>query len=221
MEEVVIHMRTFRTSVLAGAGAVALAAGVIAPGVASAGSLDSLGSSEAAPEVVASANFTVEGSDGDAKVTAEATEACTVDFTLDAKQGDASNWVVQYRVDDADPKISSEDGEFYSVFNPVVANHEDDAEALNENYGDEYGWDVGVGEQSVDLSGVEASEDGTHDVKFWIYRGMPKGGWDSDNAQQTGTVEVTGCPTAEEEAFGSLASLDVLGSLGSLLSTEN
>jgi len=225
--EVVNDMRTFKSSMLAGIGAVALAGAFVAPGIASAeaagplGSLGSLGSSNTeGPAAPAKTDTKSIQPDSRLKVTATAYDNCTVEFNMEATDSDNVNWVVDYRIDGEEATIDAEGkGEFFDVYYPVVTNQEDVAASLNAGYDGKY--DVGVGEKTVDLSQLERiapTADGSHTVEFKLYRGSPVGGWDADSARQTGEITVTGCPT--ESPLGSLGSLDVFGSIEGLFSTE-
>lgn len=218
-------MRTFRNSMLAGAGAVALAAGVIAPGVASADSLGSLGSSDEGGSG-GTATITV---DGRYELSATGNNDCTVDFELNSLWEDyqGTSGGPYFR---ADYQVDDEDHTFNSVYRPVVVSAQNTYDAITNR---DNPYDIGLNtaavdlteartvpdaddiSKTVDLPGVAANADGTHEITFGVYQG-PNG----NDYDKTKTVTVTGCPTAEEEAFGSLASLDVFGSLGSLLSTD-
>ncbi len=209
---------------LAGIGAVALAGAFVAPGIAAAapsGSLGSLGASPEATEAEATGTVTY-SPDERVTVTATGYDNCTVDFTLDAKNSDAINWVADFRVDDEDAKIDGGEGEFFDVYRPVVTNQADAAQALNDKYGDKYGWDVAVDENTVNLDdlGIAPTEDGTHTVTFKMYRGSPAGGWAAaEEKGWAGPVTVTGCTTTGGDDAG-LGSLGLFGSLGSLFGTE-
>lgn len=185
-------MRNLRVALLAGAGATALAGGVIAPGIA--------GAADASTDTISP--------DDRVSVTANATDAdCTVDFLMDADADDDANWVADYRVDDEEPTIPNAGDEFFHVYNPVVTNQQHVADSLNSMEGQDY--KVGVGDSTVDLSGYGPGE---HTVTFKLYRGPSAGSWTEDQ-KETGSV-VIDCPG--EEGSGSLGSLDELGDLGSL-----
>ncbi len=191
-------MRNLRVTLLAGAGAAALAGGVIAPGVAGA----------------AGASTHTISPDERVSVTATADDAeCTVDFVMDAIDSENANWVADYRVDDEEPNIPNPDDEFFHVYNPVVTNQQHVADALNDA-----GYIVGLDNSTVDLSGYGPGE---HTVTFKLYRGPSAGNWTEDE-KKTGTV-VIDCPgdegPGEEEPgddTGSLGSLGELGDPGSL-----
>ncbi|WP_248499710.1 hypothetical protein [Tomitella gaofuii] len=173
---------------------MALAGGIIAPGIASAadgGTTDSISP--------------------DSRVTVSATgnDDCTVDFTLKATDSDTANWVADYRVDGEDPTIESTGDAFFNVYHPVVTNQKDAAEALNGL--EDHDYNVGVNTQQVDLSSYGPGE---HTVTFKLYRGPSAGNW-GDEEKQTGEITVT-CADDQEDGTGSLGSLDVFGSLGSI-----
>ncbi len=206
---------------LAGIGAVALAGAFVAPGIATAAPSGSLGSLGSAAEATETGEVSY-SPDERVTVTATGYDNCTVDFTLEAENSDAINWVADFRVDGEDATLPSDEGEFFGVYRPVVTNQEDAATALNEKYGEKYGWNVAVGENTVNLDelGIAPTEDGTHKVTFKMYRGSPAGGWDAVEAEGfSEPVTVSGCTTTAGEGAG-LGSLDLFGSLGSLFGTE-
>lgn len=189
-------MRNLRVPLLAGAGAAALAGGVIAPGIA--------GAADASTDTISP--------DDRVSVTATADDdECTVDFVMDAIDSENANWVADYRVDEEEPTIPSAGDPFFHVYNPVVTNQQAAAEALNGMEGQDY--KVGVGTATADLRGYGLGE---HTVTFKLYRGPSAGNWTEDE-KQTGSV-VIDCPGDEgpDDDTGSLGSLGELGDLGSL-----
>lgn len=187
-------MRTLRTALLAGAGATALAGGVIAPGIAGAAPGDA---------------GTISPDDR-VSVTATATAECTVDFEMNTTDSENANWVADYRVDDEQPTIPSTGDPFFHLYNPVVTNQQHVADSLNEREGQDYS--VGVDDATADLKGYGP---GKHRVTFKLYRGPSAGNWTEDQ-KQTGTV-VLDCPDDETgDDTGGLGSLGELGDPGSL-----
>ncbi|WP_024794514.1 hypothetical protein [Tomitella biformata] len=202
-------MRAFRTPLLAGVGAVALAGSLIFPGIAG-----------AAEPIVEPNRFEIAATDnGD----------CTATFELTDLSDGRSNWRADYRVDgeDANFNISAP----RPAYRPVVVSNQAIADAIA---GRANPYPVAANEATVDLTesrivptantdevktlpGVERNETGTHEVEFGVYQG---GVLHTDDIyQKVVTITVTGCPTTEDGSdspdsiFGSLGG----GSLGNLL----
>lgn len=229
--EVVNHMRTFKSSMLAGIGAVALAGAFVAPGIASAeaaGPLGSLGSLGSEPEATESGTQVIT-SDNNFKLSATGYNNCTVEFTLEnlRASGNTPNWRADYRVDGEDPSMERE---IRDVYRPVLTNSQETYDAIEKR---DNSYDIDLNEVTIDLTadrtvpvdntdvaiapGVAPNADGVHEVTFGVYQGPGLGNDQPEyNAQKT--VTVTGCPT--ESPLGSLGSLDVFGSIEGLFSTE-
>lgn len=217
-----MRTRNFRTSILAGAGAVALAAGVIVPGIASAdsGSLGSLTGQPTATET-GTKTFTEPGK---YKIAATGYDNCTVKFELNSLYDE---YVPNYR---ADYRVDAEDTVFNKVYRPVVGSNQVIVDAIK---GRDNPYDIALETDTVDLTeartvpsaaddsettelaGVAPNEDGKHTVSFGVYQG-PEG---TSVSPERVEVQVTGCPTTGTGSmdFGSLdfGSLDLFGSLGS------
>lgn len=159
---------------------------------------------------------------GGAEVTATATDSCEVTFAFDEgsvteERLESVNWVVDYRIGDEAPTIEAfnEDDELdeqLSVFRPVVASNQDTVDALNNH--DEYDFDVGLLDHTVNLNDVaEPNDTGEHTVSFKFYRGSAD--WHSD--ENRAEVTVTGCETVGDDDPGLIGSvihtIDVFGSL--------
>ncbi len=221
---------------LAGIGAVALAGAFVAPGVAAAAPSSSLGSLGSSPEateaeVVETETITYEGK---FDLTATGYDNCTVTFELTNLWEDypgtagGPNWRTDYQVDDESPSIERD---IRDVYRPVLTNSQATKNAIDAR---ENPYEIALGETTVDLTaertvplsnddvttvpGVESNADGEHTVTFGVYQG-PGLGNALDEYNDTKSVTVTGCPTADD-ATGSLGSLDLFGSLGSLFGTE-
>ncbi|MDN5758233.1 MAG: hypothetical protein L0H59_06825 [Tomitella sp.] len=181
-------MRTFRTSVLAGAGAVALASALALPGI-----------SSAAASVDPS------------RVTFEATNNgdCTATFTVKNTTNSSINKVVYWTGTDA-PKNAPPFGDDRGATIAIVADP-----ALLDADGNEHpappftrGLEPVETTANVDLSAVANGAD-TVDVAYRM-TGMESDDYDNNLK----TVEVTGCSTP---VMGSIGSLDIFGSLEGLL----
>lgn len=167
-------------------------------------------------------------------LTATAYDNCTVAFELvnDWPEGYTPNWRADYRVDEEDPVMtgSSRGGDTYR---PVLGSNQKIEDAI-QNRANPY--DFATGTVTVDLTeartvpqyddpsqvkelpGVEANEDGKHEITFGVFQG-PNTAASGEYSFDT-TVTVEGCPLAngddEKDAglIGSLVgSVDVFGSL--------
>lgn len=201
-------MRWFRISLLAGAGAVALTGGLIAPGIAAAAEEGSTGA------VLETDQF---------RMTATGNDDCTVTFELEGRvedyQGsvDTPNRRAHYRVGEEGPSMG---GDGAPVYRPVLTTAERVKEAID---GRDTPYEIDLDKVTVDLrqdrvvptndddvttlGGVTPADGDSHTVFFGVYPGP--GGHYSDMEE----VTVTGC---EDAGGGSVGGLDLFGSLSEL-----
>lgn len=217
-------MRRFGYSTLVGAGVLALAAGVAAPGIASAADNDAT--------QTRTYTFVEDGVVEDGLVySVTPHDDCTVDFTLH-KLTDTTPWKsrASYRVDNEAPYIPANPDDPYvtprNIYRPVVA--------TDESVQDVAKYDIGGHTATVDLTksrkvpkgaggtdyevievpGVTPNATGEHTIEFGPYSGAYAYNLD---LYKPITVTVTGCPTTGGTGSiggsGSMGSLDFFGSL--------
>lgn len=166
-------------------------------------------------------------------LTATAYDNCTVAFELvnDWPEGYTPNWRADYRVDQEDPVMpgSSRGGVTYR---PVLGSNQKIEDAIKDR---EHPYDFATGKVTVDLTetrtvpqyddpslvtelpGVEANEDGKHEITFGVYQG-PNTAASGEYSFNT-AVTAEGCPLAEDEEGGAgligslIGSVDIFGSL--------
>lgn len=205
----------------AAVGTVALAGGLIAPGIANA--------AEGDPPAAPGDTVTV-GADDRVKMSATGNNDCTVDFTITDEHGPykgadgadkVPNWTGHYQVDDEAHTLPG-------VYRPVVTSSPAVMEAgplwdleldsATVNLKDERrvpapAEEAGGPSTFTTLPGVNGEVD-EHVITFNVYRGIAF----NLGEDEKGSVTVTGCETADEdETNGSLdfGSIDFGSSLGS------
>ena len=227
-------MRNTRIGALLASSALASATILGGAGIASA---QGSSSEPEAPNVVDTASIVMkaqnseeEDADGRYTMTATAYDNCTVAFELvnDWPEGYTPNWRADYRVDQEDPVMpGSSRGD--KTFRPVLGSNQKIEDAINDRANE---YDFATGEVTVDLTeprtvpqyddpsqvkelpGVEANEDGKHEITFGVYQG-PNTAASNEYSFDT-SVTVEGCPMVEDDEgfLGSVVgSLDVFGSL--------
>lgn len=194
-------MRTFRTSMLAGAGAVALAAGVVAPGIAGAST-----------------------GQGPSNITFAATDNgdCTATFTITNHVNIGGDWAkVNYWVGADAPERAPDFGDNRGsdgavMADPAFENADGDEFEPYRDGGYHWGLESVETEETVDFSEYASEPQGPRAGEGEVniaYRFTGVDTKDYDNSLEK--LIVTGCDTGSG-ATGSLGSLDLFGSLGSL-----